>query len=118
MSAKNRTGCMIVALLLSGAAPAFTQNAPSTPEHVPLQKTIGQNGPDIVPSLIVMNARGASLQGGKLILTGVSPNSIFGAKRKCLSCRGTARREVRTFSSGPSSASLKPASTSAGSELA
>ena len=81
MSAKNRTGCMIVALLLSGAAPAFTQNAPSTPEHVPLQKTIGQNGPDIVPSLIVMNARGASLQGGKLILTGVSPNSIVFADR-------------------------------------
>ena len=48
---------------------------------MPLQKTIGQAGPEIVPSLIVMNARGASLQGGKLTLTGVAPNSIVFADR-------------------------------------
>jgi hypothetical protein len=81
MSTKNRTGCMIIALLLCGAAPALAQSAPPAPEHVPLQKTIGQAGPDIVPSLIVMNARGASLQSGKLILTGVAPNSIVFADR-------------------------------------
>ena len=79
MTMKNRTGCMIIALLLCGAAPALAQTTP--PEHVPLQKTIGQAGPDIVPSLIVMNARGASLQGGKLTLTGVAPNSIVFADR-------------------------------------
>ena len=81
MTMKNRTGCMIIALLLCGAAPALAQTTPSAPEHVPLQKTIGQAGPDIVPSLIVMNARGASLQGGKLTLTGVAPNSIVFADR-------------------------------------
>jgi hypothetical protein len=81
MTRTNRTGCMIIAFLLCGAAPALAQTAPSTPEHVPLQKTIGQAGPDIVPSLIVMNARGASLQGGKLMLTGVAPNSIVFADR-------------------------------------
>ena len=81
MSMKNRTGCMIVALLLCGAAPALAQTAPATPQHQPLQKTIGQAKPDIVPSLIVMNARGASLQGGKLTLTGVAPNSIVFADR-------------------------------------
>jgi hypothetical protein len=81
MTGKNRTGCMIIALLLCGAAPALAQTAASTPEHVPLEKTIGQAGPDIVPSLIVMNARGASLQGGKLTLTGVAPNSIVFADR-------------------------------------
>ena len=64
-----------------GAAPSLAQTAPPAPEHVPLQKTIGQAGPDIVPSLIVMNARGASLQGGKLTLTGVAPNSIVFADR-------------------------------------
>jgi hypothetical protein len=37
--------------------------------------------PDVVPSLIVMNARGASLQGGKLMLTGIAPNSIVFADR-------------------------------------
>jgi hypothetical protein len=81
MSMMNQTSCTIIALLLCGAAPALAQNAPSTQEHVPLQKTIGETGPDIVPSLIVMNARGASLQGGKLTLTGVSPNSIVFADR-------------------------------------
>jgi hypothetical protein len=81
MSMTNRTGSMIIALLLCGAGPALAQTAPSTPEHVPLEKTIGQAGPDIVPSLIVMNARGASLQGGKLTLTGVAPNSIVFADR-------------------------------------
>lgn len=81
MSTMNRTGSMIVALVLCGAAPALAQTTPATAEHVPLQKTIGQTGPDIVPSLIVMNARGASLQGGKLTLTGVAPNSIVFADR-------------------------------------
>jgi hypothetical protein len=48
---------------------------------VPLQKAIGQAKPEIVPSLIVMNARGASLQGGQLTLNGVAPNSIVFADR-------------------------------------
>jgi hypothetical protein len=81
MAMKSRTGCMIIALLLCGAVPALAQSTPATPEHVPLQKMIGQAGPDIVPSLIVMNARGASLQGGKLTLTGAAPNSIVFADR-------------------------------------
>jgi hypothetical protein len=81
MNMKNRTGCVIVALLLCGAAPALAQTTPATPQHVPLEKAIGQAGPDIVPSLIVLNARGASLQGGKLTLTGVAPNSIVFADR-------------------------------------
>ena len=81
MTAKNRTGCMITVLLLCGAAPALAQNTPSTPQHVPLEKTIGQAGPQIVPSLIVINAREASLQGGQLALTGVAPNSIIFADR-------------------------------------
>jgi hypothetical protein len=29
MTMKNRTGCMIIALLLSGAAPALAQTTPS-----------------------------------------------------------------------------------------
>ena len=81
MIIKSRTGCMIIALLLCGAAPALAQTTPSTPKHEPLQKTIGQAKPEIVPSLIVLNARGASLQGGKLTLTGVAPNSIVFADR-------------------------------------
>jgi hypothetical protein len=46
----------------------------ATQEHLPLQKTIGQAKAEIVLSLIVMNDRGSSPQGGKLTLTGVAPN--------------------------------------------
>jgi hypothetical protein len=47
----------------------------------PAQSTIGTAKAEMVPSLIVMNARGASLQGGKLTLNGISPNSIVFADR-------------------------------------
>lgn len=42
MNMKNRTGCIIIALLLCGTAPALAQTTPSTQQHIPLQKTIGQ----------------------------------------------------------------------------
>jgi len=81
MAKKNRTSCMIIALLLSGVAPALAQTATSMQQHMQLQKTIGQAKPEIVPSLIVINARGARLQGGKLTLAGLAPNSIVFADR-------------------------------------
>ena len=81
MANKSRTSCMIIALLLSGIAPAQAQTTPSTQQHMPLQKAIGQAKPEIVPSLIVINSRGASLQGGQLTLNGVAPNSIVFADR-------------------------------------
>lgn len=77
----NASSCMAVAVLLFGAASASAQTAQTAPGHVPLQKAIGQAKPEIVPSLIVINARGAALQGGKLVLSGVAPNSIVFADR-------------------------------------
>jgi hypothetical protein len=65
--------------LASGGA--FAQEATTKP-HVPLEKTIGQvtpTGP--VPSLAVINSDGATLEGDKLVLTGVSANSIVFADR-------------------------------------
>lgn len=59
----------------------FAQTTTSMPPHVPLQKTIGQAKPEVIPSLIVLNARGASLQGQTLTLVGVAPNSIVFADR-------------------------------------
>jgi hypothetical protein len=50
-------------------------------------KTIGapatskSDKPKVEPALIVMNARGATLQGQTLTLTGVAPNSIIFADR-------------------------------------
>src|SRR5450755_3146407 len=76
---------LIVAIVVGALnAPGFAlaQTGTAAPPHVPLQKTIGGVAKtEVVPSLIVFNSRGASLQGNKLVLTGVSPNSIVFADR-------------------------------------
>jgi len=80
------TACIVLTAvgLLCSPELAFAQSATTTPPHVPLQKAIGQSKeakPEVVPSLIVLNARGASLQGQKLTLVGVAQNSIVFADR-------------------------------------
>jgi hypothetical protein len=73
---------ILAAGLFAAPNTALPQSGTTAPAHVPLQKTIGQtSGSDIEPSLIVMTARGASLQNRKLVLIGVSPNSIVFADR-------------------------------------
>ncbi|MGA8975836.1 MAG: hypothetical protein WB496_22085, partial [Pseudolabrys sp.] len=67
--------------ILSASHVALAQSSTAMPPHVPLQKAIGQAKTEIVPSLIVFNARGASLQGNKLVLNGIAPNSIVFADR-------------------------------------
>ena len=66
-------------LVTPGTAKA--QNAPA-PHSM---KTIGTPSaaakPEIVPSLFVLNSRGAMLQGDSLVLTGVTPTSIIFADR-------------------------------------
>ncbi|MDI4234881.1 hypothetical protein OZ411_18920 [Bradyrhizobium sp. Arg237L] len=57
------------------------QTAPERKPHIPLEKSIGQAKPEVVPSLFVLNSRGASLKDGKLVLTGISPNAIVFADR-------------------------------------
>ena len=59
----------------------FAQSATETKPHVPLEKSIGQAKPEVVPSLFVLNSRGASLKDGKLVLTGIAPNAIVFADR-------------------------------------
>jgi hypothetical protein len=70
-----------IAGLVLASVTALAQSPAANPPHVPLQKTIGQAKANVVPSLIVMNARGATLQDGKLTLTGVAPNSIIFSDR-------------------------------------
>ena len=70
----------ITGILLASQS-SFAQSATAIPPHVPLQKTIGQSKTEVVPSLIVFNSRGASLQGDKLVLSGIMPNSIVFADR-------------------------------------
>ena len=80
---ETRIRCTTIALvtgLICLPVLAFAQSTGNAP-HVPLQKTIGQAKPEVVPSLIVMNSKGAALRDGKLVLTGVSLNSIIFADR-------------------------------------
>src|SRR5262245_38342442 len=70
-----------IAGTLCAVQSGFAQSTSAMPPHVPLQKTIGQAKTEIVPSLIVFNSRGAALQGGKLVLSGIAPNSIVFADR-------------------------------------
>lgn len=75
------TAALAAGLLLSGLATAGAQDASKT--HVPLAKTIGtpHYADRPVPSLAVINSAGATLDGNKLVLTGVSSNTIVFADR-------------------------------------
>lgn len=68
---------LALASILAVPTVAVAQNA----INAPASKTIGQPKTEMVPSLIVVNARGASLRDNKLTLQGVSPNSIVFADR-------------------------------------
>lgn len=78
-----RAALMVVAAagLICTPATLSAQSAPQTKPHVPLDKSIGQAKHEVVPSLFVLNSRGASLKDGKLVLTGISPNAIVFADR-------------------------------------
>jgi hypothetical protein len=65
------------ALPMVASLPAIAQTA-----NQGAPKVIGQpQQPRVVPSMIVLNAKGAKLGGGKLVLDGVSPNAIIFADR-------------------------------------
>ncbi|NOJ39997.1 hypothetical protein [Bradyrhizobium australiense] len=75
------TLALTVALLDAGTALAQT-SSPAAP--TPMKTIGGANSaakPELIQSLIVMNSRGATLQGDKLTLIGVAPNSIVFADR-------------------------------------
>jgi hypothetical protein len=73
-----------LSLVLSGAGMAQTAAPPSqVPAVRPAIKPIGTPTAhqQVVPSLIVLNAKGASLTADSLVLTGVAPSSIIFADR-------------------------------------
>src|SRR5215831_15761599 len=73
------TACLLTTTVCLLFAPAWT--VAQTEIGTLPQKTIGQGKPELVPSLIVLNARGANLQGQKLTLVGVASNAIVFADR-------------------------------------
>lgn len=71
----------VIAVAMVPALAMAQDPASAPPPHKPLEKTIGQARPQIVPSLIVMNADGATLENGTLTLKGIAGNSIVFADR-------------------------------------
>ena len=70
--------CAGFVALLAAALPASAQDAIAAPA----QKTIGQPAKsNMIPSLAVINSRGASLQGNILTMTEVGSNAIVFADR-------------------------------------
>jgi hypothetical protein len=81
MSGKFIIGACAGFLALSALAAssiAQTTPAPSEPKQIGVASSAK---PEIVPSLIVLNARGAILQGSTLTLSGVASNAIIFADR-------------------------------------
>ena len=66
-----------LASLLCPSGLAFAQDAIAAPA----QKTVGAHTTKMVPSLAVLNSGGAKLEGGKLTMSGIAPNSIVFADR-------------------------------------
>mgnify|MGYP003386576173 CR=1 FL=1 len=80
MKIHRLSGLLAAALLAPGLVLAQTPAPQATPNAViaPAQKTIGTpSNRKYSSSLIVVNARGAKLQGQKLTLEGVSPSAVF-----------------------------------------
>lgn len=70
------TGAAVLALL-SFSGPSLAQDAISAPAS----QAIGVAKTEMVPSLIVLNSGGATLEGSTLTLTKVAPNAIIFADR-------------------------------------
>src|SRR5450631_23275 len=80
MQKTNAVSILLAAGILFAPITSSAQTAPTTPQL----KKIGtptSDKPKIEPALIVMNARGATLQGQTFTLAGVAANSIIFADR-------------------------------------
>lgn len=74
-------GIFAVTAILGGMGTAIAQTGPAPSAMKTIGAPSGAAKPEIVPSLFVLNSRGATLQGDTLALTGVTPSSIIFADR-------------------------------------
>lgn len=81
MPVRNILAAAVATAVIAFPGALLAQQASPSPTHVPLQKTIGQAKTQVLPSLIVLNSKGAAMQGDKLTLTGVASNAIIFADR-------------------------------------
>jgi hypothetical protein len=77
----TRTHIACAALMLAGLIASSSAALAEDAISHPASKTIGASSTEMVASLGVINADGASLEGNKLTLTGVSTNTIVFADR-------------------------------------
>ncbi len=80
MQRKLESLSLAVAISFLALGGALAQDKPNAIKS-PATKTIGSAKPQVEPALIVLNSKGASIKEGKLVLTGISPNSIMFADR-------------------------------------
>lgn len=92
-----------------GVNASFAQETAKKP-HVPLEKTIGQvSQQEPVASLLVINSDGATLEGNKLTLTGVTKSAIVFADRPARGAGHIATEElVKQWAEGPDSFEKDP----------
>ena len=79
----HRAGSIVALVLLSVGLAVLGSGAPAVAQVIdaPAQNTMGATKTEMVPSLIVMSAQGASLKGETLTLSGVAPSTIVFADR-------------------------------------
>lgn len=101
---RKQAFCLLLAgsmTVLNGGS-AWSQDNAKKP-HVPLEKTVGQvtqKGP--LASLLVINSDGATLEGEKLVLTGVAASAIVFADRPVRAAGHVSTDEiVRQWGQGP-----------------
>jgi len=75
------SGIITLAATLCASSMALAQTAATPPSMKTIGTPTAAAKPEIVPSLFVLNSRGATLQGDTLTLTGVMPHSIIFADR-------------------------------------
>jgi hypothetical protein len=80
MKPKQIVGMLALTTALCSTGLALAQNAPTSPAVKTIGAPVAAKS-EVVPSLIVLNSRGATLQGEVLTLNGVTPNSIVFADR-------------------------------------
>jgi hypothetical protein len=109
MSMKATIGlCAALLALLLVPLPGTAQTAP--PDNVLKQIGVPSNATsEIIPSLIVLNARSASLQGSTLTLLGSAPNAIIFADRPVRAAGHALTRDLlQEWSSGNESFGKDP----------
>src|SRR5215217_7749318 len=96
----------VAATLLAFVGPAIGEDAISAPAT----KTIGKTkAATMVPSLAVLNSGGATLAGGKLRMTSVTPNSIVFADRPVRSAGHVLTTEfIKEWDEGKDSFAVDP----------